>query len=100
MDTCVRLMYLEGEIKGGRMTGRTILVIETEREIDPRQPGYSRRDLQRFVNAACLKWEECYQPTDLVRLDYVVSGGTARDALDAMPLSITTSRFKYSGAFR
>lgn len=100
MDTCVRLMYLEGEIKDGRITGRTILVIETERKIDPKQPGYSRRDLQRFVSAACLKWEECYQPTDLVRLDYVVAGGTAHDAPDAMPLSVTTSRFKYAGAPR
>jgi hypothetical protein len=100
MDARVRLMYLEGEIKGGRITGRTILVIQTEREIDPKQPGYSRRDLQRFVNAACLKWEECYQPTDLVRLDYIVAGDTAHDTLDARPLSVTTSRFKYGGAFR
>ena len=47
----IGLMYVEGEVKAGRLTGRTVLVIETSREIDPSQPGYSSREIQRLVIA-------------------------------------------------
>jgi len=66
----IGLMYVEGEVKGGRLTGRTVLVIETSREIDPREPGYSPVELRRLVTAARAEWERTYDPADTVRLDY------------------------------
>jgi hypothetical protein len=66
----IGLMYVEGEVKEGRLTGRTVLVIETSRELDPSQPGYSSTGLRRLVTAACAEWERRFDPTDVVRLDY------------------------------
>lgn len=70
MHVGIRLMYVEGEVKAGRLTGRTVLVIETSREIDPSRPGYSSPDLRRLVAAACTEWERRYEPADVVRLEY------------------------------
>lgn len=66
----IGLMYIEGEVKGGQLTGRTVLVIETSREIDPSQPGYSATELRRLVSVASAKWERNFGPADLIRLDY------------------------------
>lgn len=66
----IGLMYIEGEVKAGRLTGRTVLVIETSREIDPTQPGYSSNELRRLVSSASAEWERSFGPTDVVRLDY------------------------------
>ena len=66
----IELLYIEGEIKAGRLTGRTVLVIETSREIDPGRPGYSSADVQRLIAAACAEWERHYEPADTVRLEY------------------------------
>lgn len=66
----IGLMYVEGEVKAGRLTGRTVLVIETSREIDPSRPGYSSREIQRLVTAARAEWERRYDPADVIRLDY------------------------------
>ncbi|AGK58238.1 hypothetical protein HYPDE_32828 [Hyphomicrobium denitrificans 1NES1] len=66
----IGLMYVEGEVKAGRLTGRTVLVIETSREIDPSQPGYSSLEIQRLVTAARAEWERRYDPADVIRLDY------------------------------
>jgi hypothetical protein len=70
MHSGIGLMYVEGEVKAGRLTGRTVLVIETSREIDPSRPGYSSPDLRRLVAAACTEWERRYDPADVVRLEY------------------------------
>jgi len=66
----IGLMYIEGEVKAGQLTGRTVLVIETSREIDPGQPGYSATELRRLVSAASAQWERRFGPADIVRLDY------------------------------
>jgi hypothetical protein len=63
-------MYIEGELKAGRLTGRTVLVVETSREIDPGRPGYSSADLRQLVIAARAEWERCYEPADIVRLEH------------------------------
>ncbi|HVZ05000.1 hypothetical protein [Hyphomicrobium sp.] len=70
MHAGIELLYIEGEIKSGRLTGRTVLVIETSRQIDPQRPGYSAADIQRLVASACAEWELCYAPADTVRLEY------------------------------
>lgn len=66
----IGLMYVEGEVKAGRLTGRTVLVIETSREIDPSRPGYSSTGLRRLVTVARAEWERTYAAADVVRLDY------------------------------
>jgi hypothetical protein len=70
MHAGIGLMYVEGEVNAGRLTGRTVLVIETSREIDPNRPGYSSGDLKRLVTAACAEWERRYEPADTVRLEH------------------------------
>jgi hypothetical protein len=70
MHAGIGLMYVEGEVKAGRLTGRTVLVIETSHEIDPSRPGYSSPDLKRLVAAARSAWEQRYAPADIVRLEY------------------------------
>jgi hypothetical protein len=70
MHADIGLMYVEGEVKAGCLTGRTVLVIETTREIDPSRSGYSSPDLRRLVAAACSEWERRYEPADVVRLEY------------------------------
>ena len=49
MHADIGLMYVEGEVKAGFLTGRTVLVIETTREIDPSRSGYSSPDLKWLV---------------------------------------------------
>lgn len=70
MHPGIGMMYVEGEVKAGRLTGRTVLVIETSRQIDPAEPGYSSRELKRLVAAARHEWEQRFEPTDIVRLEY------------------------------
>lgn len=70
MHPGIGMMYVEGEVKAGRLTGRTVLVVETSREIDPAEPGYSSSELKRLVAAARHEWERRFEPTDIVRLEY------------------------------
>jgi len=70
MHSGIGLIYIEGETNAGRLTGRTILVVETSHEIDPAQPGYSSRDLRRLVAEARSEWEQRFGPADTVRLEY------------------------------
>ena len=62
-------MYVEGEVRVGCITGRTILVIETNCELDPTSADYSPAELQRIVSRAREEWEKNFGPTDLVRLE-------------------------------
>jgi hypothetical protein len=66
----IELMYIEGELQAGRLTGRTILVVETSRQTDPKQPGYASAELRRLVLTARAEWERRYEPADIVRLEY------------------------------
>jgi hypothetical protein len=66
----IGLMYIEGELKAGRLTGRTVLVVETSHEIDPERPGYSSAGVRQLVIAARAEWERCYAPADIVRLEH------------------------------
>jgi len=66
----IELMYIEGEVQAGRLTGRTILVVETSHQTDPQQPGYASAELRRLVLAARAEWERRYEPADIVRLVY------------------------------
>ncbi len=45
MRAGIGLMYVEGEVQGGCITGRTVLVIETSCETDPGSPYYSSTEL-------------------------------------------------------
>ena len=69
MHAGIALMYVEGEIQGGCITGRTVLVIETTCEVDPTSPDYSAAELQRVVSIARAAWGKNFGPTDLVRLE-------------------------------
>ena len=69
MHAGIALMYVEGEIQGGCITGRTVLVIETTCELDPTSPDYSAAELQRVVSMARAAWGKNFGPTDLVRLE-------------------------------
>ena len=69
MHAGIPLMYVEGEIQGGSITGRTVLVIETTCELDPTSPDYSAAELQRVVSMARATWGKNFGPTDLVRLE-------------------------------
>ena len=69
MHAGIALMYVEGEIQGGCITGRTVLVIETTCELDPTSPDYSAAELQRVVSMARTAWGKNFGPTDLVRLE-------------------------------
>lgn len=62
-------MYVEGEVRGGCITGRTILVIEMNCQSDPVSTDYSPAELQRIVSRAREEWEKTFGPTDLVRLE-------------------------------
>jgi hypothetical protein len=69
MHPGIALMYVEGEVRDGCITGRTILVIETNFELDPASADYSPAELQRVVSRAREVWEKSFGPTDLVRLE-------------------------------
>jgi hypothetical protein len=67
-------MYLEGEVRDGCITGRTILVIETNFEINPTSPGYSAREIAYLTKLARNQWEGQFGPVDIVRLEKVAAG--------------------------
>jgi hypothetical protein len=69
MHPGIALMYVEGEIQRGCITGRTVLVIETTCELDPTSPNYSPAELQRIVSIARNEWAKSFGPADLVRLE-------------------------------
>ena len=68
MHAGIGLMYVEGEVRGGCITGRTVLVIETRCETDPGSY-YSPAELDGIVKAACDAWERHFGPADLVRVE-------------------------------
>ena len=70
MHAGIELMYIEGELHAGRLTGRTVLVVETSRQTDPKQPDYASADIRRLVIAARAEWEQRYEPADIVRLEH------------------------------
>jgi len=65
----IGLIYVEGEVRGGRITGRVVLVIETNQEIDPTSPRYSSVEIARVTKLGRERWEEHHGPIDLVRLE-------------------------------
>ena len=69
MHPGIGLMYVEGEVRDGRITGRTVLVIETNLEIDPDSPRYSSNEIARVTMLGRERWEEQYGSIDLVRLE-------------------------------
>jgi hypothetical protein len=69
MHAGIGLMYVEGEIQGGCITGRTVLVIETSCETNPGSPYYSPAELGGIVKSARDAWERQFGPADLVRVE-------------------------------
>lgn len=69
MHAGIGLMYVEGEVRGGCITGRTVLVVETSREIDPTSPNYSFVEIDGITKLARAEWEKRFGPADLVRLE-------------------------------
>ena len=69
MHEAIGLMYVEGEVRGGRITGRTVLVIETSQETDPTAPQYSSFEIARVTKLGREQWEKQFGPADLVRLE-------------------------------
>ena len=51
MRTGIELMYVEGEVSDGYLTGRRILVIETNFEIDPTAPDQATADFCEAVRS-------------------------------------------------
>ena len=74
MSTAIGLMYVEGEVLDGYITGRTILVIETNFEINPTSPGYSAREIAHLTTLARHQWEGQFCPVDIVRLEKAAKG--------------------------
>ena len=81
-------MYVEGEVRDGCITGRTILVIETNCELNPASADYSHAELQRIVSRAREEWEKTFGPTDLVRLEQNKSRHGKRSATASRPASL------------
>jgi hypothetical protein len=69
MRTGIELMYVEGEVRDGYLTGRRILVIETNCEIDPTAPQYSPDEIARLTRLARERWTAQFGPIDTVRLE-------------------------------
>lgn len=65
----IGLIYVEGEVQGGCITGRTVLVIETSCETDPKSPYYSSTELDGIIKSARNAWERHFGPADLVRVE-------------------------------
>lgn len=91
----VSLMYLEGEVKGGRLTGRTVLVIETDQKMDLCDSGYCSADLRQLIRAACFEWEQRCQPADLVRVEHHPTD--ENETRETPTDSITSSRMRMMG---
>lgn len=72
VHTGIERMYVEGEVRDGYFTGRTILVIETSCEIDPASPAYSSLEIVRLTKLACEQWVVQFGSIDLVRLERVL----------------------------
>src|SRR4051812_42314634 len=64
----VVLMYVEGEVRDGCLTGRTVLIIETTFEVDVAAPGYSQTAIDAMIASAQRTWAEHYRLPDLVRV--------------------------------
>ena len=64
----VVLMYVEGEVRDGCLTGKTVLVIETTFEVDAAAPGYSQSAIDEMIASAQRTWAERYRLPDLVRV--------------------------------
>ena len=69
MRTGIELMYVEGEVRDGYLTGRMILVVETNFETNPTAPQYSADKIARLTRLARERWTAHFGPIDLVRLE-------------------------------
>ena len=74
MPTGIGLVYVEGEVRDGYITGRTVLVVETDCEIDPASPHYSAREIARLTKVARERWVKQFGPVDVVRLEQPPEG--------------------------
>ena len=74
MRTRIELVYVEGEVRDGYITGRTVLVIETDFEINPTSPHYAAREIARLTNLVREEWEGQFGPVDIVRLEKPAEG--------------------------
>ena len=74
MRTDIGLIYVEGEVRDGYITGRRVLVVETNCEIDPASPHYSVREIARLTNLAREQWVKQFGPVDVVRLEQPPEG--------------------------
>ena len=74
MRTDIRLIYVEGEVRDGYITGRTVLVVETDCELDPSSPHYSAGEIARLTNLARDRWVKQFGPVDVVRLEQAPEG--------------------------
>ncbi len=64
----VTLMYVEGEVRDGFLTGRTVLVIETIFELDENTAGYSHSTIKTMVDTARGEWAKRFCLPDLLRV--------------------------------
>lgn len=87
MHAGIELMYVEGEVKDGCCTGRTVLVIETTLEIGATGSSTLPPNLLRLVRDACNEWEAYFPRADLVRLEHHTRGALE----DLEPPSVTTA---------
>jgi hypothetical protein len=74
MRTAIQLMYVEGEVRDGYITGRTVLVVETRCELDPASPYYSAPEIARLIKLAREQWVGQFGPVDIVRLEKAAEG--------------------------
>ena len=74
MSTGIELLYVEGEVRDGFITGRRVLVVETDCELDPASPYYSAREIARLTKLAREEWGEQFGPVDIVRLEQAPEG--------------------------
>jgi hypothetical protein len=69
MPTGIGLVYVEGEVRDGYITGRTVLVVETHCELDPASPHYSASEIARITKLAREQWMGRFGHVDIVRLE-------------------------------
>ena len=60
-------------------TARTVLVVETDCELDPSSPHYSAGEIARLTNLAREQWVKQFGPVDVVRLEQAPEGVAGMD---------------------
>ena len=79
MRTGIGLIYVEGEVRDGFITGRRVLVVGTHCELDPSSPHYSAGEIARLTNLALEQWVKQFGPVDVVRLEQPPEGVAGMD---------------------